>query len=52
VPGSGVTVDPNTWHLYQELLVLLMVLALILGSLSYLVVAWLRRRRTTGGSGA
>jgi hypothetical protein len=52
VPGSGVTVDPNTWHLYQELLVLLMVLALILGSLSYLVMAWLRRRRTTGGSGA
>lgn len=51
VPG-GVTLDPNTWHLYQELLVLLMVLALVLGSGSYFVVAWLRRRRSTGTSGA
>lgn len=52
VPGAGATVDPNTWRLYQELLVLLMVLALILGSLLYLVVAWLRRRRSTSGSAA
>jgi len=52
VPGSGATVDPNTWRLYQELLVLLMVLALILGSLLYLVVAWLRRRRSTNGGPA
>ena len=52
VPGNSASVDPNTWRLYQELLVLLMVLALILGSVLYLVVTWLRRRRSTNGSTA
>lgn len=52
LPGSDATVDPNTWRLYQELLVLLMVAALVLGGCGYMIVAWLRRRRATGGSGA
>lgn len=52
VPGSDPTVDPNTWRLYQELLVILMVTALILGSGWYGVLAWLRRRRANDGGGA
>jgi hypothetical protein len=40
-------VDPNTWHLGEELLVLVLCAALLLGSGWFLAVAWRRRRRLT-----
>lgn len=44
LPG-GIVIDPNTWHLYEELLVLVLVAATMLGSGWFMMVAWLRRRR-------
>lgn len=47
LPG-GFTIDPNTWNLNEHLLVLLLACAFVLGSGSFIVVAWLRRRRDDG----
>lgn len=44
LPG-GIVIDPNTWHLYEEFLVLVLVAASALGSGWFMMVAWLRRRK-------
>jgi hypothetical protein len=46
LPG-GITIDPNTWHLLEEWLVLFLFAALVLGAAWFAFVS--RRRRKDGG---
>lgn len=46
LPG-GIVIDPNTWHLYEEYLVLILFASLALGSGWFMMVA--RRRRRNEG---
>ena len=46
LPG-GIVIDPNTWHLHEEYLVLILLASLILGSGWFMMVA--RRRRRADG---
>jgi hypothetical protein len=42
LPG-GIRIDPNTWHLYEELLVLVLIGASVLGGGWFAFLAWRRR---------